>query len=397
MFSSLRFAFWLFLSAAFAALPARAQTPVTVTSPHAVLLDLTTRTVLYERRANETVQPGNLAKLMTAALVFQDLKANKTTLDTTFQVSLHAWRTGGAPSTGSKMFAALRSNIRIEDLVTGLVVLNGNDAAIVLAEGTSGSEAEFVKRMNARAKELGLTSAVFRNPTGREDDTQKISPRDLAFLSAHIIREYPQYYKYFAIQEFTWSKIKQGNRNPLLPLSLGADGMMIGQVKDGGYSLVGSAEQNGERLVVVVAGSRSERERIDDARRLLDWGFKSFEPKRIFSGNRVVANVRVFGGEKGSVAVVSRTDVNLRSQRGATERLNVRVVYEGPLQAPIRRGAEVAKVRVFRAQQLVLEAPLYAAEDVGVGSTWSRAWDGAYELTAGLVRGAFGKLFSRRS
>ncbi|HMN51186.1 MAG TPA: D-alanyl-D-alanine carboxypeptidase family protein [Xanthobacteraceae bacterium] len=397
MFSFLRFAFWLFLSAAFAALPAHAQTPVTVTSPHAVLLDLTTRTVLYERRANETVQPGSLAKLMTAALVFQDLKANQTTLDTTFQVSLHAWRTGGAPSTGSKMFAALRSNIRIEDLVTGLVVLNGNDAAIVLAEGTSGSEAEFVKRMNARAKELGLTSAVFRNPTGREDDTQKISPRDLAFLSAHIIREYPQYYKYFAIQEFTWSKIKQGNRNPLLPLSLGADGMMIGQVKDGGYSLVGSAEQNGERLVVVVAGSRSERERIDDARRLLDWGFKSFEPKRIFSGNRVVANVRVFGGEKGSVAVVSRTDVNLRSQRGATERLNVRVVYEGPLQAPIRRGAEVAKVRVSRAQQLVLEAPLYAAEDVGIGSTWSRAWDGAYELTAALVRGAFGKLFSRRS
>lgn len=377
------------------ATPALAQPAVS--SPHAILMDFKTGSILFEKKSDEALYPASLAKLMTLAVVFRELQTGKISLDTEYVVSLHAWRTGGAPSSGSKMFAALKSRIRVEDLIIGATVASGNDACIVMAEGLAGSEQAFAARMNAHARELGLTTARFRNPTGVHHAEQVISPRDLAKLAAHLIRTYPDYYKYFKVPELTWSKVRQTNRNPLLDLNLGADGMKTGFNKESGYGIVGSAEQNGQRLIVVVQGSRTEKERLEDARRLLDWGFKGFGERLLFSTNNPVAYAKVFGGADGTVPLVGKQNINLLAPEGSNDRLLARVYYEGPLRAPIVKGAEVAKLRVFRGGQMVLEAPLYTGADVPEGGLVGRAFDAAVEWTGGLIRSAFRKVFSRSS
>jgi D-alanyl-D-alanine carboxypeptidase (penicillin-binding protein 5/6) len=375
--------------------PARAQ-HVQVTAPHVLLLDFKTGSILFSRSADEPLQPANMAKLMTLAVVFEELKRGKIRLDTEFPVSNHAWRTGGAPSGTSTMFAAVRTNIRVEDLIIGTAVVSGNDAAIVLAEGISGSEKAFTARMNELAAKLGLTTARFTNPTGAGSD-QRISARDLAKLSAHLIREYPDYYKYFKVAEITWSKIKQANRNPLLSSQLGVDGLVTGSTRESGYGFAASAEQNGQRLIVVVHGAKSEKDRTEDARRLLDWGFRSFSDRLLFTGSNQLAHASVYGGAQSSVPVVARNDVHILSLQGTNERFIARVVYEGPLRAPIAKGAEIAKLRVYRGDQIAYETPLYAAEDVAAGSIFGRAFDSAYEFVAGLVRAGARKIFSRNS
>lgn len=374
-----------------------AQQPVGVTAPHVVLMDMKSGSILFSRGAEEPLYPASIAKLMTLAVVFNDLKTGKLTLDTEFPVSAHAWRTGGAPSGTSTMFAAVRSRIRVEDLIIGTAVVSANDGAIILAEGISGSEQAFAVRMNARAAELGLTTARFRNPTGFHHPDQRISARDLAKLAAHIIRDHPDYYKYFAVPEITWSKIKQSNRNPLLGSSLGVDGLKTGFVKESGYGFVASAVQNGQRLIVVVHGTKSEKDRVEDARRLLDWGFRSFSERLLFSGQNPVAQASVFGGAKGSVPLVGGSDIHILSLQGVNERFTARVYYEGPLRAPIVKGAEVAKLRVYRGDQIALEAPLYAAEDVAPGGLFGRAFDASYEFVGGLIRAAMRKVLTRGS
>jgi D-alanyl-D-alanine carboxypeptidase (penicillin-binding protein 5/6) len=375
--------------------PARAQ-HVQVTAPHVVLLDFKTGSILFSRSADEPLQPANMAKLMTLAVVFEELKRGKIRLDTEFPVSNHAWRTGGAPSGTSTMFAAVRTNIRVEDLIIGTAVVSGNDAAIVLAEGISGSEKAFTASMNELAAKVGLTTARFTNPTGAGSD-QRISARDLAKLSAHLIREYPDSYKYFKVAEITWSKIKQANRNPLLSSQLGVDGLVTGSTRESGYGFAASAEQNGQRLIVVVHGAKSEKDRTEDARRLLDWGFRSFSDRLLFTGSNQLAHASVYGGAQSSVPVVARNDVHILSLQGTNERFIARVVYEGPLRAPIAKGAEIAKLRVYRGDQIAYETPLYAAEDVAAGSIFGRAFDSAYEFVAGLVRAGARKIFSRNS
>lgn len=368
-----------------------------VTSPHAVLMDLKTGSILYSRAAEEPLQPANMAKLMTLAVVFGELKSGKITLDTEYLVSNHAWRTGGAPSGASTMFAAVRSHIRVEDLVIGAAVVSGNDAAIVLAEGIAGSEQAFAARMNEYAAKHGLLSAHFRNPTGAQHSEQKISARDLARLAAHLVREYPDYYKYFKVPEITWSKIKQSNRNPLLGSSLGVDGFVTGSTKESGFGFVASAEMNGQRLIAVVHGAKSDKERVEDARRLLDWGFRSFSDRLLFTGANSIAHASVYGGAQSTVPLVGKNDIHILSLQGTTERFTARVVYEGPLRAPVVKGAEVAKLRVYRGDQIAYEAPLYAAEDVVQGGIFGRAFDSAYEYVAGILRAGVRKVLTRNS
>lgn len=386
---------------AFAALlglasPAHSQT-VQVSAPHAVLMDFKTGSILFSRAADEPLQPANMTKLLTLAVVFDELKRGKITLDTEFPVSNHAWRTGGAPSGASTMFAAVRSRIRVEDLIIGAAVVSGNDAAIILAEGIAGSEQAFATRMNDYAAKLGLKSVRFFNPTGAQHDDQRISVRDLAKVAAHMVREHPDYYKYFKVPDLTWSKIKQSNRNPLLGSSLGVDGFVTGSTKESGYGYVASAEQSGQRLIVVVHGAKSDKDRTEDARRLLDWGFRAFSDRLLFTGANQIAHASVYGGAKGSVALVGRNDVHVLSLQGVNERFTARVVYEGPLRAPVVKGAEVAKLRVFRGDQLAYEAPLYAAEDVPAGGVFGRAFDAAYEYVAGLMRAGVRKVLTRNS
>ena len=374
-----------------------ASAQVQVTAPHVVLMDFKTGSILFSRGAEDPLQPANMAKLMTLAVVFGELKRGKMTLDTEFPVSVHAWRTGGAPSGASTMFAAVRTSIRVEDLITGITTVSGNDAAIVLAEGIAGSEQAFAARMNEYAAKLGFASARFGNPTGLQLDGQLISVRDLANLAAHLIREYPDYYKYFRVPEITWSKIKQSNRNPLLGSSLGVDGFLTGSTKESGYGFVASAEQNGRRLIVVVHGAKSEKDRTEDTRRLLDWGFRGFGDRLLFSGANPIARASVYGGAQGSVPLVARSDVHIFSRQDVNERFVVRVVYEGPLRAPVLKGAEVAKLRVFRGDQLAYETPLYAAEEVPLGGILGRAFDSAYEFVASLVRAGVRKVLTRNS
>ena len=382
------------LAALFATVPVRAQAPaqIQVSAPHAILIDFDSGTVLYEKAADVPTPPASMSKLMTMAVVFRELKNGDLKLTDQIPISEHAWRRGGAPAGGSAMFAALHSRVPVPDLLRGAIIQSGNDATIAFAEAIAGNELAFSEKMNALARELGLTNSTFRNASGLHDPDQKASVRDLAKLAVHIIRNYPEHYKIFSEREFTWNKIRQQSRNPLLVLSIGADGLKTGFIKESGYGIVGSAMEGGARLIVAINGARSEKDRVDDARRLIEWGFRAFDSRLLFREGATVGEARVFGGDRRHVPLVGAGTIRLLSQRGTVDRLLVRVAYTGPLRAPIAQGAEVARLKVMRGNAVALDVPLYAATDVGEGSLTQRALDGAFELAGGLVRSGLDKI-----
>ncbi|HEY1941465.1 MAG TPA: D-alanyl-D-alanine carboxypeptidase family protein [Roseiarcus sp.] len=252
-----------------AGLAAALQTKV----PYALLIDANTGAVLFAKNADAPMSPASTTKILTAEIVFRQLVEGRLKLDDIAPISPRAAREGDAESGGSSMFAQANSEVRIEDLLRGLLITSGNDAAIALAEDVAGSEEAFVGLMNRRARELGMTRSHFANAWGDGSPAQKVTARDMARLAAYVIRTYPQFYRYFGEAEFTWNDIQQHNRNPLLTMNIGADGVKTGHLAQSGYGLVGSAVQNGHRLIVVLNGARSEAERAREARRLLEWGF----------------------------------------------------------------------------------------------------------------------------
>lgn len=358
--------------------------PFQTSVPNAILIDADTNTVLFEKAADAPVQPGSTAKALSAEMVFRALREGRLRLSDVFTVSEYAWRNGGAPSGGSAMFLAVHSQAKVEDLIRGMIVDSGNDATLVLAEGIAGSEEAFVLRMNKRAAELGLTKSRFGNPWGQAGPDQTVTARDMAKLANHVIKTYPEYYRYFAEKEFLWNKIKQPNRNPLLSMSIGADGLYTGNIGEN-YGLVGSAIEEGRRLIVVVYGARTARERADEARKLLQWGFRNFEERLLFKAGEIVGPAQVYGGEKGSVNLAAKRDVIALLPRGGDEKLSGRIVYEGPAPAPIEEGAPIGRLEVRRAGVVVLEQPLQAAESVETGSLPSRAFDAIYEYLAAMI------------
>jgi D-alanyl-D-alanine carboxypeptidase (penicillin-binding protein 5/6) len=360
-------------------------------APHAILIDANTQTVLYEKAADEFVTPASTVKIMTAELVFHELAEGRLKLDDEFAVSEHAWRTGGAPAGGSAMFLQVNSQARVEDLIRGLVIDSGNDAAITLAEGIAGSEEAFVSRMNKRGSELGLTKSSFGNPWGKAGPFQKVTPREIVRLAAHVISAYPELYRYFGERDFTWNKIHQFNRNPLLTMSIGADGLKTGNIDDSGYGIVGSAVSDGRRLIVAVYGARTAKERAEEARKLLQWGFRNFEEKPLFSAGETVGEAQVYGGSQGRVPLVSLSDIKVLLPRGSNDRLTGKIVYEGPIIAPVEAGVIVAKLEVKRGSTVVLEQKLQTAERVGQGSLPSRAFDAAWEYAAGAISAKLSK------
>jgi D-alanyl-D-alanine carboxypeptidase (penicillin-binding protein 5/6) len=360
--------------------------------PYAILVEAETGTVLFEKAADQLVPPASLAKLMTAEVVFDQVALGNVKMDEEFVVSENAWRKGGAPSGGSTMFAAIHSKIKVSDLLSGVVIQSGNDAAIVLAEGISGNESSFARLMNDRARELGLEKSNFANSTGMHDPQQRVTVRELAKLTQHIIRTYPEYYKLYGERDFTWNKIRQQNRNPLLAMNLGADGLKTGFIKESGYGLVGSAVQNGLRLIVVVHGAKHEKERADEARKLLEWGFKGFETRLLFAEGQTVAYAKVYGGARGSVPVTGKGPINLMVPRGVSDRITAKMVYTGPVRAPVQLGQPIGTLQVWRNETLALEAPLQASEDVETGGTARRAFDAASELVINALRAGVGKL-----
>ena len=369
-------------------LPARAQTFQTL-APQALLIDAETGAVLFETGADALVAPASLVKVMTAEIIFRELAAGRLKPEDEFVTSENAWRRGGAPSGGSSMFIALNSRVKISDLLQGLIVASGNDAAISLAEGLSGNEANFARLMNERALELGLNNSTFRNSNGWPDPAQRVTMRDMVKLAAHVIKTYPEQYKLFGQREMTWNKIRQQNRNPLLGMEFGADGMKTGNIDDSGFSLIASAVQGGQRLILAMSGLKTARDRQTEAKKLIDWGFRSFEIKTILDGSSSVGEARVFGGAKGTVGLVTAGAVRLPVPRGNADRMSAKIVYRGPLAAPISAGTEVARLQVFRGTVKVMEAPLLTAEDVARGTLTQRATDGALELGRSLIKNGF--------
>jgi len=365
------------------------------TAPTAILMDANSHAILFERNADELTAPASMAKTMTAEIVFNELKNGRLSLDREFTISENAWRKGGAASGGSAMFAKVNSSIRLDDLLRGLIVQSGNDAAIALAEGIAGTEENFARLMNERARQIGLTKSTFRNATGYGHPEQKVTVRDLAKLALHIIETYPDLYKIFGEREFTWNKIRQQNRNPLLSMDIGADGLKTGNIEEAGYGLIGSAVQNDQRLIVVVNGIKTAKDRATEARKLLDWGFRAFESQQLFAEGQVVGEAQVFGGNKRSLPLVSKKPVRVLVHRGEGERVTARIIYTGPLKAPIQKGAEVARLQVNRGDMQALELPLYANEDIQEGTLSQRALDGLLEFSTGWVRRAFSSLVDR--
>ena len=362
-----------------------AQT-ISTSCGNAFLMDADTRSVLFDKEADALEAPASTAKAMTAELVFQQIKAGKLHLDDTFEISEHAWRTGGAGSGGSAMFAQLHSKVRIEDLIRGLVVQSGNDAAIALAEGIAGSEEAFGKLMTARARELGMTRSTFVNPWGKGDPQQKTTAREMALLADHIVRTYPDLYKYFGEKDFTWNKIRQLNRNPLLFMDIGADGLKTGNIAESGFGLLGSAVEGGQRLHVVLNNCRTAKDRAEDSRKLLLWGFRSFDRKALFVAGDSVGTAKVYGGTQGEVGLASDRAITLFIPKGSSEKLTGKVVYDGPIVAPVEKGMSVGSLKVWRGASLVLDTPLHAMQDVPVGSLSRRALDAGLELGGSFVR-----------
>ncbi len=358
----------------------------------AILLDPDSDSILYEKNSEQLVEPASLAKLMTLEYLFNEIKQGRVKLDDTYTISENAWRKGGAPSHGSTMFAAIHSQVKVSDLIQGIIVDSANDACIAVAEALAGNETAFGQLLTKRAREIGLQNSTFTNATGFSDPNLRVTAREMAELARHIIKTYPDLYPLFAQRDFTWDNIHQQNRNPLLGMGIGADGLKTGETKEAGFNLVGSAVSDNFRLIVVVTGAKSDKERADEARKLLDLGFHGFKSRVLFAEGQTVGEAKVFGGDSSYVPLVGPGLIKVMLPRDSEERLNARIVYTGPVPAPIAKGQTIGELKVWRGDDLALDVPLQAADDVGKGSMTQRAMDGATELIIGLLRAGVAKL-----
>ena len=351
----------------------------------AVLMDYETGSILYDKSADERLEPASMAKLMTLAVVFTYLQQKKLSLDDEFFISEHAWRDGGAKSGGSTMFAVLNSKIRVEDLIKGVIVQSGNDAAIALAEGIGGTEETFAKIENQLAKQIGLANSHFTNSTGLPDPDMYSTAHDLALLSRYIIKTFPEYYPIFSMPEFTWNKIKQPNRNSLLEVGIGVDGLKTGHTEESGYGEVVSAPNDGRRLIAVLHGLTSMKERAEEARKLITFGMRGFELLPVYPDGKVVAYANVFGGDKPSVGLVGKGNIDLFLPKGTENCPTATVTYRGPLRPPVQQGQQIGKLNISCGGKVVQTTPLYAAETVNEGDLVRKSSDAAKQLLLGWL------------
>ena len=353
---------------------------------HAILMNVDADLIFYEKDADTLMSPASMSKLMTLAVVFRELKAGHIKLDDQFKVSEHAWRDGGAPSGSSAMFAPLNSTVSVEDLIRGVTVQSGNDACIILAEGISGSEDAFVKEMNKYAKEIGLTKSHFENSTGLPADGHLMTARELALLADYLIKNYPEYYHYFGEKEFVYGKWRFTNRNPLVFEDLGVDGLKTGFIEEAGYGLVASAVRDNQRVIMVVSGLNTKKEREEEPRKLLEWGFKSFKPYRLFDQGEKVSDALVWGGTRHYVPLVGNENIDIILPFNTSGQVTAQIVYDGPIKAPIRKGDQVATLRVTAADtKATNDIPLYAGEDVGQSNFAMRGLDSLFVLAFGWM------------
>ena len=340
------------------AMPAMAEVPESP-AREAILIDVDTNTTLYEKNADMRMPTASMSKVMTGYMVFEALKSGRLTLDTKVPVSERAWR-----MEGSRTFLDLGSLVRVEDLIKGMVIQSGNDAAVTLAEAVGGTEEGFAAMATQRARELGMTGSSLANATGMPDPNHYSTARDLATLAIHVIREYPEYYKYDSEKEFTYHNIRQANRNPLLFMNIGADGVKTGHTEESGFGLIGSAVQNGRRLLIVINGLPDEKSRADEAARLMQWGFANTSSFKLVSAGQVIDNAAVWLGKAESVPLVSKEDILFSISYETRRNLKAEVVVTEPVPAPITVGQQIATLRITGANTGVKEFPLYAQNDV---------------------------------
>ena len=346
------------------AVPTRAAD---TSASEAILIDMSTGTVLFQKNADEMTYPSSMTKMMTMYLVFKHLAEGGLSLDATLPVSERAWRMGG-----SKMFVEVDTRVGVEDLIRGVVVQSGNDATIVLAEGISGSEEAFAIEMTDQAHEMGMTNSNFRNASGWPDPEHVTTARDLATLAIRTIEDFPDYYPYYKETTFTYSDIEQSNRNPLLYTASGADGLKTGHTEAAGYGLTASAERDGRRLVLVINGVPSSEERAREAERLLEWGFREFDAYALLNAGETVTDAEVWLGDENTVPLVLEEDLIITMSREARRDMAVKAVFEGPIPAPIVKGTPVAMLVLEAPGMETIEVPLLAGADVGELSMFSR-------------------------
>ncbi|MBN43056.1 MAG: D-alanyl-D-alanine carboxypeptidase [Alphaproteobacteria bacterium] len=346
--------------------PATAAQPTFQTKARqAIMIDFDTGTVLFEKDSNSPMFPASMSKIMTALLVFDELRAGRLQMDSTFRVSEKAWRMGG-----SKMFVSINTEIKIADLLRGVIVQSGNDASIVIAEGISGTEESFAERMTERAREIGLTGTQFRNATGWPDPEHYTTARDLATLAIFLIREYPEFYTLYSEREFTYGKslqgkpISQGNRNPLLYTSVGADGLKTGYTEASGFGLTASAVRGERRLVMVINGLNSVRARSSESERLINWGFRVFDNYPLFQAGDTVEEAKVWLGDSGTVPLVIDEPLTVTIPKSSRRGMQVKVMYDSPIPAPVVAGAEVARIEITAPDMQPVLRPLITAQDI---------------------------------
>jgi len=359
----------------------RAQPAVfDIKAKQALVIEDATGTVLYSKNPDEVFPPASLAKLATAEYVFNELKLGHITPETRYKVSEYAWRTGGALSRTSAMFAALNSEIPVIDLLRGVVVQLANDGCIILAEGLAGSDAAFADLLTARTRSLGLTKSLFGNSNGLPNPKNVTTVRDMLLLARHIRATYPDYFKLYAEKSFEWNKIDQRNRNPLIAQNIGVDGFATGFAEGAGYSIVVTAERGGTRLYVALGGLATDKERAEETRRILDWGFSNFTRRTVFRKDEVIAEAAVFGGDAGHVGLRAGNDVDIFVPVDNPDRIRARIAYRWPLKAPVAANQKIGVMTITQGERPLRDVDVYAAVPVGTGSLTSKAFDGLKEL-----------------
>jgi D-alanyl-D-alanine carboxypeptidase (penicillin-binding protein 5/6) len=357
-------------------------------APVAFMIDLSSGKILYARDADKEIAPASMAKMMTTHVAFRLIQQGKLKLDQKFTVRPETWKRWHGPAAGSTMFLSVNEEVTVENLLHGIVTLSGNDACVVLAEGIAGTEPAFVQMMNEEARRLGLTHSRFGNSNGWPDEgVTKVTARDLAKIARATVEETPDLYrKFYATTSFTWGRtmggaaITQGNRNPILGKVAGADGLKTGHTEEAGFGFTGSAEQNGRRLIMVVAGLPSYNGRIEESVRFMDWGFKAWRSVPLFRKGSQVETAEVQGGSARSVALVAPKNLAVTLPITASDNVKVSVVYDGPIKAPIAKGQEIARLQVRTADGDVQAMPLVAAEDVAAVGFFGRLWNGLVSL-----------------
>lgn len=351
--------FAFIFSALFFSQIAFADPLINTSAKQAIVLDYNTGAVLLEKSADERMPTSSMSKVMSMYMVFDALNNNVFSLEDELLVSEKAWRKGG-----SKMFVEVGKKVKIEDLLRGVIIQSGNDATIVLAEGISGSEDAFAENITLKAKDLGMNNSNFANASGWPDPNHYSTARDLSILASALITDFPQYYHYFSEEEFTYNNIKQRNRNPLLYRNIGADGIKTGHTEDGGYGLIGSGTYNDRRVILVINGLEDEQARAQESARLLEWGLRRFENRKIFNEGDEIERVEVALGKEKTVAATSDRDLLVTLPKALNNGFKVTAKFKEPLLAPVNKGDQVGTLIIEVPNQNIIEHPLYAAENV---------------------------------